>query len=725
MGNDYLTADCDQLVKSLSSLAQTFVEYEDVAEQDNAQVRNIRQIEQDLKSYSSDLLEENRLLRLGIIGQVKSGKSSLLNLLLFDGQEVLPKAATPMTASLTHIVKSDRDEIEVEYYSHKDWQEIKHYANEYQKQEANSKPVKFMEASHELVEIAEKRRLKVDLYLGKTEVLPISIGELNEKLRELVGSEGKMTPLVKSVKIRCSQGLPDIDIVDTPGINDPIASRCRETDNLLKQCDAVLLLSLASSFMDSPDADFFIKQVPAEGISRRLLIGSKFDNTLIEEYRRYAGDLQEAMDSIEEKLLNLAKNKISQDRGEDDSPVIKEDDIFFVSAMCAILATKPVAQWSKDERGVLDNLHKRYPDWIDKPEEGERTIDENTRSILAGMGNRETLKEHLDAIRKDKNQIIQDKMQGFLREKRDSALEELNELIENLEESREHLRGTDLAEIKQQQEDVDEVVENIREKVVDAWEELIETQKKEINELRGTIRKEVEETREIINSGINVETKMREKEGPLAWIARTVWKGGTETYEVQILNTADIENAILDMHGELSKKIQDISEAIFNFDFKKKAKDAMNTLLANELSNEVAHAIKPTRIQRSVRYAIDEVTGQGSEELKELSEKIDFTFYCPELNNEESAIKGQENAKKMVGSLSKQSIEWINQAKEEVDKVTAKAKEALVPAAVQELRDHLGSIEKDLESREFKLQRYKLAMDKLKRHQSEIHQDHS
>jgi len=728
MGNDDLVADCDQLVRSLSSLAQTLVEYEDVAEQDNVQVRNIRQIEQDLKPYSSDLLKENRLLRLGIMGQVKSGKSSLLNLLLFDGQEVLPKAATPMTASLTHIVKGDRDEIEVEYYSHKDWQEIKHHANEYQKQRATSEPAEFMKASYELVEMVEKRRLKVDPHLGRTETIQVSIGELNGKLCELVGSEGKMTPLVRSVTIRCSQGLPDINIIDTPGINDPIASRCRETKTLLTRCDAVLLLSSAPQFMEDPDIDFFRKQIPAEGISRRLLIGSKFDSALIDEYKRYAGDLQEAMDSIPDKILDRAKDRLdrlSQDRGEDDSPVIEEDDIVFVSAMCAILATKPVAQWSKDEREVLDNLHKRYPDWIDKLEEGERTIDENTRSILVGIGNRETLEEHFEAIRKNNNQIIQDRMRDSLRQKRYSALEELNELIEDLEESCEHLRGTDLAEIKQQQEDVDEVVENIQEKVVDAWEELIETQKKEINELRDTILKEAKETMDIINIGVNVEPKMRPKKGPLAWIARNVWKGGTETYEIQILNTTDIENAILDMHGEISKKIQDISEAIFNFDFKKNAKDTMTTLLANELSNEVAHAIKPTRIQRSVRHAIDETTRQGSEELKELSEKIDFTFYYPEFKNEESAIKGQENAKKMVSSLSRQSIEWINQAKKQVDKVTDKAKKALVPAAVQELENYLGSIEKDLESREFTLQRYGLAMDKLKQHHSEIGQDHS
>ncbi len=729
MGNDDLVADCNQLVKNLSSLAQTLVEYEDVAEQDNAQVRNIRQIEQDLKSYSSDLLEKNRLLRLGIIGQVKSGKSSLLNLLLFDGQEVLPKAATPMTASLTHIVKSDRDEIEVEYYSHKDWQEIKHHANEYEKQKATSEPAEFMRASYELVEMVEKRCLKVDLHLDKTEILPASIGELNERLCQLVGSEGKMTPLVKSVTIRCSQGFPDIDIVDTPGINDPIASRCRETNNLLKSCDAVLLLSSASQFMDSTDTDFFHNRVPAEGIRRRLLIGSKFDSALIDESMSYAGDLREAIDSIEESLLNLAKNVISQDYSGDDSLAIEEDDIFFVSAMCSILATKPVAQWSEEERSILDNLHKRYPDWIDKPAAGERAIDENTRSTLADLGNREKIDKCFDDIRRNNDQIMQSKMQGFLREKWIDVSEDLKDLIANLDESREHLRGTDLEEIKKQQKAVADVVGEIREKVVDEWEGLLDKQTEALSDLSDKIREEAKEARVIIREGVThiPREKRSPKKGPIAWIARQIEKGGydVDNYEEQILKTAEIEDAIIYMEEELTKEIQEVSETIFNTDFIKKAKNTMDAILANQLSSELAHAINSKRVQLSVRNAIRKVAEDGREELKELSENFDSTFHSYGFEDEDSARRGQENARKIVSSLSKQSIEWVNQAKEQADKVTTKAKEALVPAAIQELKDYLDRTEKDLKEQEFVLQRYELAMDKLRQHQSEIRQDHS
>lgn len=42
-------------------------------------------------------------MNIGIVGRVKAGKSSLLNALVFDGEPILPKAATPMTAALTTI----------------------------------------------------------------------------------------------------------------------------------------------------------------------------------------------------------------------------------------------------------------------------------------------------------------------------------------------------------------------------------------------------------------------------------------------------------------------------------------------------------------------------------------------------------------------------------------------------------------------------------------------
>ena len=75
----------------------------------------------------ASIAQENRLLSIGIIGRVKAGKSSLLNALFFDGKELLPKAATPMTAALTVIRYGEKACAEVEFFSKTDIAAVKNF----------------------------------------------------------------------------------------------------------------------------------------------------------------------------------------------------------------------------------------------------------------------------------------------------------------------------------------------------------------------------------------------------------------------------------------------------------------------------------------------------------------------------------------------------------------------------------------------------------------------
>jgi len=58
--------------------------------------------DEDFKVKYQRANDKGRLLRLAVIGQVNAGKSTFLNTILFDGQEVLPPAATPKTARSNH-----------------------------------------------------------------------------------------------------------------------------------------------------------------------------------------------------------------------------------------------------------------------------------------------------------------------------------------------------------------------------------------------------------------------------------------------------------------------------------------------------------------------------------------------------------------------------------------------------------------------------------------------
>ena len=67
------------------------------------QIQSLVEIEKDLQAKQARWQQQEQKLSIGIMGQVKAGKSSFLNALLFAGKPILPEAATPKTANLTKI----------------------------------------------------------------------------------------------------------------------------------------------------------------------------------------------------------------------------------------------------------------------------------------------------------------------------------------------------------------------------------------------------------------------------------------------------------------------------------------------------------------------------------------------------------------------------------------------------------------------------------------------
>lgn len=66
----------------------------------------------------------NDTLTIGVIGQMKCGKSTFLNAFVFE-KDILPAATTPMTAALSVITYGDKEEIKAEFYSSEEWEELK------------------------------------------------------------------------------------------------------------------------------------------------------------------------------------------------------------------------------------------------------------------------------------------------------------------------------------------------------------------------------------------------------------------------------------------------------------------------------------------------------------------------------------------------------------------------------------------------------------------------
>ena len=85
------------------------------------EVAVIQELRDVYASKSAAFFEQGHTFSLAVIGQVKAGKSTFLNTLLFGGRDLLPQAASPKTAVLTRLEYACETSLTVEYYSEEDW----------------------------------------------------------------------------------------------------------------------------------------------------------------------------------------------------------------------------------------------------------------------------------------------------------------------------------------------------------------------------------------------------------------------------------------------------------------------------------------------------------------------------------------------------------------------------------------------------------------------------
>lgn len=226
------------------------------------------------ENHKREIVEklENDTLTIGVIGQMKCGKSTFLNSFVFE-DNVLPAATTPMTAALSVITYGQEKKIVAEFYNRDEWEEQKMQASRSLDDVAgNTLEESKVKAAQDLVKRSVSLGNELDNYLGKTKE------DSFENLIEYVGAEGKYISITKSVKIYYPKDyLKGVEIVDTPGFNDPIVSREERTKDFLRRADVVLMMLYAGRPFDATDRDIIFKNVRECGIGKVIIGINKYD----------------------------------------------------------------------------------------------------------------------------------------------------------------------------------------------------------------------------------------------------------------------------------------------------------------------------------------------------------------------------------------------------------------------------------------------------------------
>lgn len=312
----------------------------------------LERIRKELYRKQKNMERQGRLLQIGIMGQIKSGKSSFLNALLFQGREVLPKAATPKTAQLTRISRGIRTELQVSFYSREEWNLLEQTAN------ASSSPEQ--EAALELVSLGKSKGERAASMIGAPELIRTfdSSEQLSKETSDFIGEEGDWTPFVKSVEIRLPDpALEGLVIVDTPGLNDRIYFHTQLTQRYIEQCDVIFFLSPASDFLDRTDAELLLSQLPAQGVGRLVLVASKYDSGLMDTIWD-KGCLADADRDTRLRLIRQTQAVAATfDRKawrENQNYVLPQP--LFLSVMAHQMAQKPVEKYDQEELRIWEGL---------------------------------------------------------------------------------------------------------------------------------------------------------------------------------------------------------------------------------------------------------------------------------------------------------------------------------------------------------------------------------
>lgn len=493
----------------------------------------------------------NDILTIGVIGQMKCGKSTFLNSFVFE-DEVLPSATTPMTAALSVITYGESKKIVAEFYNEDEWEEMKAQASRnLDEVSGNSLQESKVKAAKELVEKSAKlgSSIKDLLKKGKQE-------DSFEHLIEYVGAEGKYVAITKSVVIYYpKEYLKGVEIVDTPGFNDPIVSREERTNEFLKKADVVIMMLYAGRPFDSTDRDIIFTNVRQCGIGKVIIGINKYD--IPYENGETEDEIKEYVKSELKKACKLCDDNTLVE-------ILDETEPIPISAEMALLSELPMAKINSEEH--LDFSWKRSCDTFEISNQKEMRDKSHITDLINAVKS---------LLEKEKDEILFKKPINAIlaagREKKDAIEKSLREaeiLLSNLSKPNDELEEC-LDNLNRAKRRLEKKIDALDDDMNDKFKNLVRTGK---NNLEDIVDASCNRMESIINNWSKVKSV-------------DVIKPDLEK-ETQRLMTRDIKRAVEEMSSSAERNTK-----IAVQDFMTEAEEILMKYLPEVDSDDVVRSV--------------------------------------------------------------------------------------------------------------------------------------
>ena len=436
----------------------------------------------ELPAYQSFLAEQIDLLdealneakipecyRVAVVGRFKVGKSSFVNKLA--GERLAGVHTNPETAAISVFRYSETAWAEVELISAEDWEKLRQdHAEDPKNAEVkryerfttfNERPPGKDKEGRQIEKVRYDLAALESKWLapgGKRHKIESKGWETPEGKKQFLTAIKKFTtsrePLHYLVnKLTIHAPIPilrdQIELIDTPGLDDTDHFRVLLTEDLVKDVDAILYLTLSGACYGQSDKDFIIRQLRRRQIKHLQLIVTKADETY-ENSVRDANDNDEDAPSFKEFTVRET-NRVREETSATLTELLKsnqlsdEDGYYFIQQLdempVHVISTKYHDE-GESEKGGIDRVRDGLYRILSTSNRFE-----HSRTVL-----RERLEIVLQRLRKGFSERLNTLESEFDPTKVRAEIEEIRKLLASKLDDFGERSGKSLGLLKQDQE---------------------------------------------------------------------------------------------------------------------------------------------------------------------------------------------------------------------------------------------------------------------------------
>ena len=356
---------------------------------------NNNKVSEDIQSSLDECKQylNTQKFSIGITGVMNAGKSTMLNALMKE--EILGSAVVPETANLSIVKYSKEQYAKVYYWNKQEWNKIEQSANHIESMRKFVEETKsaFGSDLHRLIKEESKFQL-------------IDIKDLSSYTS--AQESDKKCNLIKYVELGSNlEFLKDgIEIVDTPGLDDPVIQREEITKGYISDCDMMIHLMNVSQSATLKDIEFIIDAVLYQNVSKLLVVITRADTV-------DKKDLDEVIAYTKTSIQNQLK---AQNKGSQLDYILKTINFVPISGKMALLHRIGKEQEALDagykieDTGILEIENYLYDSLFGSQSQKSDLIIQSSKNKLIRTieKEQETANYELKLLSKSKDELQQE-----------------------------------------------------------------------------------------------------------------------------------------------------------------------------------------------------------------------------------------------------------------------------------------------------------------------------